>query len=338
VIFDRFYKNGTGRDVGSLYQLKCAISRKNVVNTVTKDYHADSAFVDIAGESHVVAAALNHFGMEDVDSKCTALPPALQLAELEFRKRVLRQIVGEMIDNLVMNGITQNIAVIDGEEDIAPDNEDSVKNYSCNFLKMWLIRRVSILATRSGDGMRLLRHWKYAMLVYHAAHKVKYRLEAFLLLAGTLALHTPRVSHQIIWNRFINLSGGQYKNLDGDYVMELLNKYAKSRVKLLGPNHSSETVMRIGKTMMFSHEVTHNLENEVKAAPVSRDHKFQDKKADLLKLVGILKNARVFCNVAGRTYNSFNETKDLFFNFQVGEFQKWLSEKKKEYQYNKHGY
>ena len=37
-------------------------------------------------------------------------------------------------------------------------------------------------------------------------------------------------------------------NLDGDYVMELFNK-------LVGPNHSSDLVIRIGKTMMFCHDV-----------------------------------------------------------------------------------
>lgn len=60
---------------------------------------------------------------------------------------------------------------------------------------------------------------------------------------------------QIIWNRFVNLSGGQDKNLDGDYVMELMNKYAKGRVKLLGPTQTPEEVDRIGKTMMFCHNV-----------------------------------------------------------------------------------
>lgn len=41
--------------------------------------------------------------------------------------------------------------------------------------------------------------------------------------------------------KFVNLSGGQDKNLDGDYVMELMNKYAKGRVKLLGPNQNTRS-------------------------------------------------------------------------------------------------
>lgn len=85
------------------------------------------------------------------------------------------------------------------------------------------------------------------MLVYHQGHKIKYRLESFLLLAGVNALLTPRQKHQVTHNRFINLRGGEGHNLDGDYVMALLNRYAKSRIKLLGPNHNETCVERIGK-------------------------------------------------------------------------------------------
>lgn len=70
--------------------------------------------------------------------------------------------------------------------------------------------------------------------------------------------------------RFINLSGGNGKNPDGDYVMEVLNKYAKSRVKLVNQNHTPELVKRIGKTMMFCHNINHYLEKEINSAPVSR--------------------------------------------------------------------
>lgn len=77
------------------------------------------------------------------------------------------------------------------------------------------------------------------------------------------AVFSEKQRHQIIWNRFDYLSGGQDKNLDGDYVMELMNKYAKGGVKLYGPNQTPEVVNRIGKTMMFYHNVNEKLEREI---------------------------------------------------------------------------
>lgn len=47
------------------------------------------------------------------------------------------------------------------------------------------------------------------------------------------AVFSEKQRHQIIWNRFVYLSGGQDKNLDDDYVMELMNKYAKGRVNYM---------------------------------------------------------------------------------------------------------
>lgn len=95
-------------------------------------------------------------------------------------------------------------------------------------------------------------------------------------MAGVNALYTPKQRHEVIHNRFINLKGGDGNNLDGDYVMELLNKYAKQRVKLLGPNHSSEVLERIGKTMMATKTIEENLHSQLKLAPVSGFHPAQN--------------------------------------------------------------
>ena len=334
---DRFYKSASAREPGTLHQLKCVINRRNVNTTVSKDYHADSAFIDLVGEGHILSLAMGHFGMEDLHSPCTVLPPGIHLANVEHKKKVLKSLVGEMVDNHLMNKLVQSLDHVENEEEIhGDDNGDGVYNYATNFVKIWLLRKVSIVATRSGDGMRIIRHWKYAMLLYHEAHKVKYRLEAFLLLASTSALYTPRQQHQVIWNRFINLSGGSGKNLDGDYVIELMNKYAKSRVKLIGPNHSPETVMRIGKTMMFCHDVTRHLECEIGADPMSRQHIAQDTTGDLTKIVLELRKANVFNRIPGRAHGTFlNEPSDIFCKINVADFHKWMNAKKKEYAGNK---
>lgn len=167
-----------------------------------------------------------------------------------------------MVDTFFLNSlaVAVNRIEVDDNNIEGPITNDSVYNYATNVTKYGLLRKISILATRGGDGIRQIRHWKYALLVYDLSHKIKYRLEFFLLLAGVNAVFSEKQRHQIIWNRFVNLSGRQHKNLDGDYVMELMNKYAKGRVKLLGPNKTPEVVDRIGKTMMFCHNVNEKLE------------------------------------------------------------------------------
>ena len=276
--------------------------------------------------------------MEALASPCPRIPRGAAQEGPAQRKRTLHQIIGEFVDEILMNRMQRQLQIITENRPDQADEEvqDRILNYGLNVMKYCLLRRVNIAATRSGDGDRVIRHWKYALLLYDSAHKTKYRLESFLFLAAMSALYTPRQREQVVWNRFISLSGGKGKNLDGDYVMELLNKYAKSRVRLVGPNHSSELVMRIGKTMMFCHDVQVQLERQVKTDFLSRDHTSQNVQGDLMKIIGELQKAQVFKNQPGRSHPSFEEEPmDIFSPVDPENIQKWLQEKKEEYANNK---
>lgn len=96
---------------------------------------------------------------------------------------------------------------IDKIEDPASDmdvasisQDDAIYNYATNLRKMGLVCKVAVNATRYGDGNRMLRQWKYAMLFYNQGHKIKYHLKSYLMLAGVNALLTPRKKHQVIHN------------------------------------------------------------------------------------------------------------------------------------------
>lgn len=58
------------------------------------------------------------------------------------------------------------------------------------------------------------------------------------------------------------MSGGQDNYLDGDYVMEMMNIYAKGLVKWLELHQPQELVDIIGTTMMFHHNVNEKFERE----------------------------------------------------------------------------
>lgn len=139
-----------------------------------------------------------------------------------------------MVDAFFLNSLAVAVNRIEVHDNNieGPITNYGVYNYATNVTKYGLLRKISILPTRSEDGIRQIRHWKYALLVYDLSEKIKYRLESFLLLAGVNAVFSDKQRHQIIWNLFVNLSGGN-KNLDSDYVMGLMNKYPKGRVKLL---------------------------------------------------------------------------------------------------------
>ena len=338
MIMDKYYKAESCREDGTLFQLKNLINRRNVAKDVSNNYHPDSAFFDLVVDCHIIEGSLVYCGMENINSQCKKIPTGLHLADKELKRRILLQLVGEIVDNFFLNPVTLNMNRL---EDMGPQrdeavNQDRVYNYATNITKLGLLRRVVLIATRYGDGERVLRHWKYAMLLYHQAHKTKYKLDSFLLLAGVNALFTPRQRQQVMHNRFVNLSGREGHNLDGDYVMELLNRYAKSRIRLLGPNHSADCVDRIGKTMMFCHDIQEKLEHQIKVAPSSRFHKGQNLTKDRDEILKQLRAARVLKYLPGRVHHTFPfENVDIFSNIDVREIHKWIKGKKSEYHMHK---
>ncbi|KAK3102294.1 hypothetical protein FSP39_010302 [Pinctada imbricata] len=107
----------------------------------------------------------------------------------------------------------------------------------------------------------------------------------------------------------------------------------------IGTTETPMTFLRIGKTMMFCHDISRNLENEIGAAPVSRDHKAQDVTSDMQKTVSELLKAKVFHHIPGRNHTSFpNEPSDIVRQFDVAAFHQWLATKKSEYARNKRAF
>ena len=135
------------------------------------------------------------------------------------------------------------------------------------------------------------------------------------------------------WARFINLSGGANTNLDGDEVMEHLNKMAKGKIRMLGPNHTPEVVMRIGKTIMFTRDITKHLGGQTQVPLMSRKHTKKDLNKDMKMVVSeLMERSKVFNQNNGREYPTFGKTgSNIYADIKLVELHKWLSEKKIQY-------
>lgn len=79
--------------------------------------------------------------------------------------------------------------------------QDTMYNYACTRLSFGLFIRNFDDAVKEGDGQRIVRCWKFLMLIFKAHGHPKYALAAFQMQANILALLTPREAHQLMWNR-----------------------------------------------------------------------------------------------------------------------------------------
>ena len=71
MLFDYLYKSESVGDLGTLYQLKTRMNRKDVSDKVNKSYHGCEAFFNTVVDGYIVYAATEFFSMESPNSSPT---------------------------------------------------------------------------------------------------------------------------------------------------------------------------------------------------------------------------------------------------------------------------
>lgn len=193
-------------DRGTLYQLQKLINRRNVKKDPSKSVAACEEFFLLVVEAHILAAAMKTFGMlalDDTPSSKTFFPDGC--TELDSLKRCqilmlgLREIVKRFVDLDLTFG--EHVVVRPRKE------KDLVNEYACDLLSLGLLLMEFNDGVREGDGNRILRCWRYFLLLFKASNRTNYSIEAFTLLAQYEYLFSPRMAMQLKWSRTINVHG-----------------------------------------------------------------------------------------------------------------------------------
>jgi hypothetical protein len=67
-------------------------------------------------------------------------------------------------------------------------------------------------AVKSNDGRRMISHWKFDMMDLANRNHPKYLIHGQRILASVGGGASPRLAHQLTWNRTLNVKGGSNKN------------------------------------------------------------------------------------------------------------------------------
>jgi hypothetical protein len=94
------YKAISAKDVGTIFQLRNIINRNNIGKKPKKDVNAHEDFFQQVVESHVLAAAMEFLGMQDIedDPGAEIFPPTIWMLEKEERYAVLLSVCGNIVD------------------------------------------------------------------------------------------------------------------------------------------------------------------------------------------------------------------------------------------------
>ncbi len=207
-------------------------------------------------------------------------------------------------------------------------------NYACVRLALGLMLRNFDDAVKEGDGERILRCWKMAMLIFRAHHHHKYALATLHLQAFTQAILTPRQAHCLTWNRTVNNHGGKGKNISMDIRLEHLNNFTKGLLKHLGPNLTDRAVLRCSHATNNVEKILNVTDEDLGLRTTFGTHKTTKSEDNFKKLVSVIKeqgNMFHFDISEERHYQNFrNFNRDILGSVDHRLLHKWINDHIKE--------
>lgn len=184
-------------------------------------------------------------------------------------------------------------------------NDDSKLEYSRLLLSVGLLYFEFCDGIKEGDGTRVLRCWRYFLLIFKCTGRVNYSIEAFTMLAQYHFLFSRRQAHQLIWGRFINVHGLPARNIPCDLYMEHLNRVCKNAVDGLGANKTPNALTRVGKVVGVLDEVMKKFDEDNNIAERSGKHTVSSYAKDMKTIVGVLLNEHVLQYSQKRYHHSY---------------------------------
>ena len=387
VIYDAFYKPTSACDVGTMF------SNMNIINNVnakTKNaldnFNSCKEYVNFETDAMIVASALQHFGMQDIDTPAELVIPPNILQATKKEKRVwLHKHARQLLETFVMKtqkSVSEEIVNEVGQanqprsptycricnkeyrypkardnhekhqhpeftppqdQDLpetptvgSSKNGDDRYNYACSRLTMGLLLRNFDDAIKEGDGERIMRCWKFSMLIFTAFNHTKYALASFMLQASIEATLTPRQAHSLVWNRTVNCKGGTGRNISLDLRLEHLNNLLKGLLKNLGANVVSEnSALRCSRSIGFFEKLLEEIDNDLNVNRPSGHHKVTKSESDFRAIVAELHvRGSVFKYNPSpeRQYVAFNGIQQniLIGKLNYKKLNDWLSQKKSD--------
>ena len=307
---------------GTILQLKNLLNRTNVPRDVHKDVNAVDDFVQVALSGHIIAAAMECFGMKSLGDKPNQdiVPSNVESLSKEEKKQVFFELVGKIVSKYT------NIALPSEKSSKSAASIDGIQEYAKEFLSLALLYEEFEDAIREGDGVRVLRCWKFMLLVFKAGNRTNYSIEALFLLAQYHLFLSPRLAQQLIWSRFINTQGWAGRNIPCDLHMEHINRACKTAVTTLGANLTPKAIVRVGRCMGPLMNATHQFDKECGIHPVRTTHSKASFKKDLQIVVKELsEKSEVFKYLPGRRHDSFKSLKgSMLDRLSKDELNKWM--------------
>ena len=204
------YSEKSGRDKGSLFQLKNSINRTNVPTDPKNNMNAAEAFFEDALASHILAAACSILGFST----------AGELFSLEEMPPTFAGVT-KLTDDIVARFTDlESIGTL-----ATTQHADEVQQCATDTLTIGLLWHTYHDAVKEGNGEMVITIWRYLLLIFRMTQRKNYATEAAHLLVQLEYLSSERTKMQLKFGRFVSMHNQIGKNIPCDLHMEHLNRY-----------------------------------------------------------------------------------------------------------------
>lgn len=187
-------------------------------------------------------------------------------------------------------------------------------------------------AVKEGDGERLMRLYKVALLIFKTYGHSQYAYSTLLLTVQTNATLSPRLAHSLTWNRFWNGRGGKGRNIPLDLHLEHLNNFLKTFLKNKGPNLTEDAADRVSRSVGVLKTVMDTTDKELQVYRPSGIHNPADMERDILTLLDVFNRAELFQHQPGRHFSAFPDfERNIISKLNFKDLWQWMRSKLKEF-------
>lgn len=215
------------------------------------------------------------------------------------------------------------------------NNQDFVFNYHSARLQFGLFLANLNDAIKEGDGNRLFRCLKIALLFFYKYKHTKYAYAVLLFICKVTSILSEYEVFHYLHNRFYNHKGCKGANIPLDLRMEQLNLTCKTSLRAVGSNFTKNSAERISKSVSFMEKVIESVDTECGDTKRKGNHGTTDSKDMIQSIVTDLQNKKVFELQPGReghpSFPNFNANLldgfryTDFFAWAKGHFKEWKS-------------
>jgi len=152
----------------------------------------------------------------------------------EERKTIIEHITNALVDSFIF---------LDYDTSTNTSNiNDDIYSYAINLLTLGSIYLEFRDAIKEGDGLRVLRCYRYMLPMFVSSGRKNYAIETLNLLLQHGFLLSSHLAEELIWGKFINTQRQAGKNIPNELHSEHLNQLCKNNITHLGANKTESAI------------------------------------------------------------------------------------------------